>query len=147
MSVKHKIRNLKYETIWIHTCVIRRSVWPPDRPHRRTSNRRMEIQNPEFSKQEFQVGWPEIRATFKAALSSTELRTGSIIRATCAFDAKKVVPGMKTGELTRCQKRNKKIFAFFNFYLWLPVHLVENRAVRYPRSFVESVFAPHQSGL
>jgi hypothetical protein len=28
----------------------------------------MEIQNPEFSKQEFRVGWPEIRATFKAAL-------------------------------------------------------------------------------
>ena len=71
----------------------------------------------------------------------------SIIRATCAFDAKKVVPGMKISELTRCQKRSKKNFAFFNFYLWVPAHLVENRAVRYPRSFVESALALHQSGV
>jgi hypothetical protein len=75
----------------------------------------IEIQTPEFSKQGFRVGWPEIRATLKVAPPSTELRTGSIIRATCVFDAKKVVPGTKTGELTRCQKRNKKNFAFFNF--------------------------------
>jgi len=61
------------------------------------------------------VGWPEIGATFKVAPPSTELRTGSIIRATCAFDAKKVVPGMKTGELTRCQKRSKKNFLFSIF--------------------------------
>jgi hypothetical protein len=71
-------------------------------------------------------------------LHRENLQSPSIIRATCAFDAKKVVPGMKTGELTRCQKRSKKNFTFFNFYLWVPAHLVENRVVRYPRSFVES---------
>ena len=81
-------------------------------------------------------------------LRRENLQSPPIIRATCAFESKKVVPGMKTGELTRCQKRIKKNFAFFNFYLWVPAHLTENRVVRYPRSFVESVLAaPHQSGV
>ena len=64
MGVKHKIRNPKCETIW-------------------------KFKIPNFQNRGFGGGWPEIRATFKAAPPSTELRTGSIIRAICVFDAKK----------------------------------------------------------
>ncbi len=74
-------------------------------------------------------------------LCRENLQSPPIIRATCAFESKKVVPGMKIIEVTRCQKRSKKNFTFFNFYLWVPALLVENRAVRYPRPFVESALA------
>jgi len=66
----------------------------------------MEIQNPEFSKQVFGWGGPK---------SELLKKQPSIIRAICVFDAKKVVPGMKIDELSRCQKRNKKNFWNFGF--------------------------------
>ena len=39
------------------------------------------------------------------------------------------------------QRFLQTIDAFFKFYLWVSAYLVENRVVRYPRSFVESALA------
>jgi len=99
MGVKHEIRKPKYETIWIHTLLRKESlgltgVW------------KFKILN--FQNRDFGCDGPK---------SELLKKQPSIIRAICVFDAKKVVPGMKTGELSRCQKRSKKNFGILDFCL------------------------------